>query len=102
MDRQQLVNRLDFENQVPLNHYIQPVPAIELYSLVNDRQRHLTGEVDPTLLQLEAQTFLISRFQKTRPEFPMHANCETDDAIGQWVSRRIVELWPEVGDGVTG
>ena len=47
MNRQQMIDRLDFENHLSLNHNIQPVPAIEAYSLVNNGKRHLTVKAIP-------------------------------------------------------
>src|ERR1700730_2451611 len=65
-------------------------PQLSRIPLVSNCQRSLTGEGDATLLQLEAQTFLVGRLQKPGSEFTMNANCKTDDVIGQGVSRRIV------------
>jgi hypothetical protein len=55
----QVLNSLDFDDQLSLNDDIQSVPAVEPYSFVNDGERHLTAVRDPRRFQLEAQTFLV-------------------------------------------
>ena len=79
MDRQQLVDRLQLNNQSLVDKDVHSICAFQLYRLVDDREGNLALELEPRDLQLEAETFFISRLQEARPERPMNFNGVADD-----------------------
>src|SRR3974390_210391 len=45
VDRQQLINRFDFQDDLILKNQIKPIPTVQVHILVNDGQRFLFEEV---------------------------------------------------------
>ena len=88
MDRQQSLDSFDFNNQVAFEDDIQPIPAIQLNALIEDRQRHLSGKWDAGLPQLQTETFFVCGFKQSGPERSVHGNREADKALGQRIAVR--------------
>src|SRR6266481_589690 len=63
VNRQQPFYRLQFDNNLILNHHIHPIAAIEANGFVNYWQCHLSAKGQAALLDLIAQAFFISRFE---------------------------------------
>ncbi len=81
MDRQQLVDGLDFHDHRVLDHQIHAVSAVQLDAFVLDRQVNLPFETEAQLTQLIAEAFLVSRLQQARAQVPMDLDRRADDHL---------------------
>ena len=66
MNRQEVVDRFDFDNQRVFNQQINNVALCELNALVMQRQGDLAVISDSTKLQLVARACVVARFEQTR------------------------------------
>ena len=67
MNRHQPLDRLDFNDQLALNHDVQAIAAIETHVLVNDRKSKLPLIWNARFAQFEPQTFFVSRLEQAGP-----------------------------------
>ena len=89
MNSQQLIDGFQFDNQAAVDNDIHPVGAFELDRFVGDGERNLAPKLESCILELEAQTFLIGRFQQTGPERAMNFNCMADDRFAQPIAMSV-------------
>jgi len=90
MYRQDVFNRLDFDNNGILHHDIGAISTWQADTLVNQRHRYLTRESQAVLLKFPAQAFLIHFFQQTRTKLSMNFYCQSDDTIGAILRNRTI------------
>ncbi len=83
MNWQDFFNRLEFKNDLLIDHDIHSVAAIKLYALVNHRQRDLTSEWKARGAKFETETLFIGRLEQTRPKMPVHLYCHANDQLTQ-------------------
>src|SRR6266852_9102468 len=67
VNRLQLGDGLEFDDERFLNQKIQPIAAVQENSLVGQRHLLLSLETDARLAQLKSETFFVSRLQQSRP-----------------------------------
>src|SRR5690349_2101360 len=86
MNRQELVDGLDFNYQAILDHEVDDVAPSDLYPLVLERDGEVAAKRDCSKRQLVAQAALIAGFQQAPPEMAVHLDSGTDgtlaDSIG--------------------
>ena len=63
MNREDSFNGLDLDNDCLLNDDVYSVSEFELDRFVRDRKRNLASNGQLALLELEAKTLLIGRFE---------------------------------------
>ncbi len=74
MYRQELFNRLDFQNDIVLDEQIEPVRAIQMHTFVFDRQMNLPLKPKAQAAKFIAEALFICRFQQPRPEMSVNLN----------------------------
>ena len=67
VDRQQLLDCLDFHNDRVFHEQIHPVAQSQLKPFVVNRQMHLPFETQAQLAQFVTEAFLICGLQQPRP-----------------------------------
>ena len=83
---QELVDRLQFDHDLPANHEVEPrfsnhdIPVATL-------DRGLSYERDLPVTQLHTQSLLINTLKKSRAEPPMHLNRGSNHRSGQGTQR---------------
>src|SRR6476646_10721964 len=85
MDRQELVDGFDLDDQRAFDQQINHVPSCDLYSFVFDGQRDLALICDPPKLQLAAEAGVIGGLQKARAQMTVYFDCCADDLFTGWV-----------------
>ena len=68
MQRKQLFDRLQFDDNAILDKKVDAVPCVDLDVVVNDRQPHLMIEADAILPQLISKTRVARAFQTARAQ----------------------------------
>ncbi len=81
MDRFEILDTLEFQNDFIANKEIQTITAIQMNALVMDWQRMLNFELDLVQLQLVGQALLICRFEQSWPQITMDFNSTTNDSV---------------------
>src|SRR6185437_11243545 len=82
MHRQQVFDGLDLDDDGMLDHDVGAVAARQTNALVNQRERDLPPECQPTLLKPPTKAFLIHLFQQPRPQHTMNLYRQSDNAVG--------------------
>ncbi len=67
VDGRERINRFYLDNYGPLNHQIEPIACVEPLTLVDDRQRELALDCEPSPGNFESETVLVSRLKQPRP-----------------------------------
>jgi len=89
MNGRELVDCLEFDNQLALDEQVQlsfPDPA----SLVVDPDRWLRDEGNPTQRQLSTQRALVDRLQVARTQLPVDFDGGADDSEREAIELRIL------------
>jgi hypothetical protein len=81
MNRQHMFNGFNLNNHGIFDKEIQPVAAVQLNTLVNDRKRCLAFKAQTGLRQLIAETFFVRRLQKAGTEDPVDLDTCTENAL---------------------
>ena len=84
MNRKDLLNRLELDENGILNYDIEAVPTIQFQTFVRYRKIQLPANAQPAEMQLMAETLFISRLEQSGPELTMDANCCPDDLLRQF------------------
>ncbi len=87
MDRQNMFDALEFQNDGVRSYDIDAVSAIERHSLVRDRERHLSSKSDSSEVQFVAEAFLEGRFHKAGTEFTMYFDRRTNNRFGEFLMK---------------
>jgi len=90
MNRQKLINGLQFENHRTFNNHIHSKTAMQLDSLVRDRKVKLALKPQPALAQLIAEALFINRFQPARPGNAMHFDGRANDRFGRSIGASLL------------
>ncbi len=88
INRRCFLGGFDFDHYRVLNHQIHSVCRLQLDPLVLDRQMRLPLESHAQLAQLIAETLLVRRLEKPRPQMAVHLNRRTNNLVGQLVLGR--------------
>jgi hypothetical protein len=75
VDRQQLLDGFDFNDDLAFGNDIQSINALQPDALANQRNRDLADNADTCLLQLETQAFLVGLFEQPGPELLVDVDC---------------------------
>jgi hypothetical protein len=86
MDWQNPLDGFQFQDHFITDDQIDLVSAIELQTLIREREIDLTLEEQPAKVEFMAQALFISGFQQSRPELTMHFDRRSDDAARSRVS----------------
>jgi hypothetical protein len=70
--RQESLNRLEFNNDLIINQQVESQPAINSYIVVCDWKIYLALKVNIALVQFVTQTLLVDRFQQSRSQSGVH------------------------------
>ena len=65
MHRQNVLNTLDFQDDLILCDHIESIPAIRFDALILNRQRLLSLECDSSEMKFVAETFLVGGLEKS-------------------------------------
>lgn len=68
MHRQELLNRLNFNDYTIVDEQIEPVPVVKLDFVIEDRHNLLRDDLEPGLPQFMDEAGAIHAFQKTWSE----------------------------------
>ncbi len=82
VDRLQGLHRLVLDDDFLRHEHVDAIPRVNVDIIVFQRLGNLAFHVDPPLAQLVRQTRLVSRFQKSRPQCPMHLHHGIDQHAG--------------------
>jgi hypothetical protein len=100
VDRQQVFDGLEFEQYLVIHDDVRDIAAIEYGFAIVNRDSCLALERHLGLGQFIAQALFLNAFQQTAAKPAMDANCEADDAVGEFVFLRGLGLHgPQVGSG---
>jgi len=77
VDRQQGVDRLDFNDNTVFDYEIQAVSTLQILALVLEGDVHLPTKIQAPQFQFPGQTGLVCRFKKSGSEQPMDLNGRT-------------------------
>ena len=91
MDREEFVERLDFDNKGLLDQEINDVSPCDLNSLVFDGQSDLAVIRDVSKLQLAAEAGVIAGLQKARAQMTMYLDCCANDLFTDWIGGMLDE-----------
>jgi general secretion pathway protein I len=81
VNRQQLLNRFELDDDRVLNDKVHSVERIEAMALVNNGNGNLLLKADTPARQLDRDTLLVDRLEKSRPELFVHVDACTEDAL---------------------
>jgi hypothetical protein len=79
VNRENSLDRLNFDDQAARNEYVQPVSAVQTHILVLEWHIHLPLKGDPFEGQFPAEALLIGALQETRAQARMDFHCAPDD-----------------------
>jgi hypothetical protein len=97
MNRQELLHGLDLDDQLPRNDDIGAETGIQGNPFIDDRHVDLPFKLDTCLLEFEAETTLIYRFQQSRPNLSMQLDRQPNDLLSQFsANQHIPAQWPSV------
>lgn len=82
MHRQNVFHRLYFDNDGTFHNEIGTVSPRQADTLVNQRDGHLPGKGQATLLEFPAKAFLVHLFQQTRSQGTMNFYRQSNDLPG--------------------
>ena len=85
MNRLDVFDRLQFDDQLAIDQQIQPKAFIERNTLILDGNRLLPLNQQPALFQNFGQHRLIYRFQQPRPKIPMQLQRRIDYNRGRFL-----------------
>ncbi len=83
MDRRELLYSLQFDDKLVLDDEVHAIAAVQSVSAVLQRQWYLSLIANAIPLQLETETFFISRFQQTRTELSMNSDRRANHPSGE-------------------
>jgi hypothetical protein len=69
------------DNDQVIDEQVQAITTIEFYTLVDQRQWHLSGNLPAPFPQLKSFTRFVSRFKQARSKGAMHLDGGTDDVF---------------------
>ena len=79
MQRQDVLDRFDFQEDCVLDDQVGNVGAVELQVLVDDWQWHLAPEGQAVVRQLPAEAALVNRFQQAGTERAVDLDAQVND-----------------------
>src|SRR3954465_14704013 len=88
MNRDDALDRLQFDDESPPDQQIQPC-LVDPLMLVGDAQRHLPCEWDTAQCKLHAQSFLVHRLEQTRTKDAVYVQRSSDCFSGKSVQSLI-------------
>lgn len=91
MNRQELLNGFDFDNEGVFDHEIDDKALCDLYSFVLEREGDPAMISDFSKFQLAAQASVITGFQETRAQMPMYLDCCPDGFFADWIGGMLDE-----------
>lgn len=78
MNRKNVLDTLEFENDGVFYHDVNTITTIKIDSLILDRQWNLPLELNSVKMKFMAKAFLISRLKQTRTKRAMYFDRRTD------------------------
>jgi hypothetical protein len=97
MHRKDAFHRLDLNNQLLIDDNIRPEAHLQRSATVTDGHCDLPLNREGRLQQFKAKTFLIDRFQQSRPRLFMDFDRQTDHALRQFAANQYnPPQWPSV------
>jgi len=92
MNRENFLNRFQFEHNAILNKQVHSISTIQFYILISDRYRLLSLETQTGLRKFETKTFFICRLEQPGPKSRVDLNTAPDDNLRNLVDRIHVSL----------
>jgi len=85
VNRQQLLNGLQFNEQAVLDQQVEPQPSVQMNGAVHDRKAHLALNGKPSLPDLMRQTHFIHTFEQPGPQRRMDGKRGIDYQPGDFI-----------------
>ncbi|HUF68615.1 MAG TPA: hypothetical protein VMM79_08140, partial [Longimicrobiales bacterium] len=76
------IDRFQLDYYAAFDKQIDPIAAVELRSLVNDGNRHLTLDGDTHTDEFVHETLLIGRLEQPGPQLAVHRDRGANDPLG--------------------
>lgn len=83
-----VLNRLDFNDELISDNDIRPKSSFQFIPSIDNGYRKLTREGKARLGELEAQAFLVNRFQEAWSELSVDVDCHTDHPLHQFAQHQ--------------
>jgi hypothetical protein len=84
VDRQQLFDCFDFDNELTFHHNIHSITTLEPNCFVDQRQGFLATISEARIPEFEAQAFFIDGFEEPGPELAMYIDRQPNHALTQF------------------
>ena len=79
MDRENSLDRFQFDDHFLVYDYVDLVSTVKIQALIRDREMDLAFERQSPKMQFMAQTLFVSGFEQSRTELTMHFDRRADD-----------------------
>src|SRR3954454_423578 len=83
--RGHFLSSLEFNYDRVLNDQVHSMGALQLNSLIVNRQVHLSLKFQPKLIQLITEALFIGGFQQSRTQMTMNLNGSPDNPLGDLI-----------------